>query len=338
MTAHLAGELLEVSGARGVLLAASRDPDAKLTYLVPTGLPGRLRGAPVAVKIPVSAGAAAAVERERRVLVELGSMSLGALGETVPRCAGALQVGGRSALVATALPGTPMSVGYHQWRHTARADRVDDDFRLAGAWLSEFQRQTSTGSAPVTWAADAGESLRARWGDDPSLAVVLGHLRAAQRDFAGCLAHTTAVHGDYWFGNLLVHHGELSGVIDWENGSSAGLPLCDLARFALSYSLYLDRHTRPGHRVPGHPRLRRLGFAPGIRYTLLDHGWMPATVRSFLREGLVRLGLSPSLWYDVALVGIAEVAATANDDEFGRSHLRLLAELPRPHPEGGPRR
>ena len=335
MTAQAADELLAVDGARGVLLAMSRDPDAKLTYLVPTGIPGRLQGTPVAVKIPVSPGAAVAVEHELGVLDELAATSLGALATTVPRCAGVVRIDGRSGLVATALPGRPMSVGYHQWRHTARAERVRSDFQLAGAWLGEFQRRTSTGSAPLTWAADVAEQLEARWGGDPFLAVVLGHLHAAQFAFAGCQAPTTAVHGDYWFGNVLVHRGEVSGVIDWEHGSSAGVPLRDLARFALSYSLYLDRHTRPGHRVPGHPGLRRAGFAPGVRYALLGRGWMPAMARSFLRDGLGRLGLPSALWYAVALVGIAEVAATANDEAFGRGHLHLVAELPPVRPDGG---
>jgi hypothetical protein len=74
--------------------------------------------------------------------------------------------------------------------------------------------------------------------------------------------------------------------------------------------------------------LRRVGFAPGIRYALLDTGWLPTQVESFLRAGLGRLGLPPAWWYDVALVGIGEVAASANDDDFGRGHLELLAGMP----------
>jgi hypothetical protein len=118
------------------------------------------------------------------------------------------------------------------------------------------------------------------------------------------------------------------GVVDWEMGASEGCPLRDLARFALSYSLYLDRHTRPGRPVRGHRGLTRDGIAPGIRYALTSPGWYPDLVRGFLADGLVRLGLARELWYDVALVGVAEVAVTSNDDAFGHDHLRLLGELP----------
>jgi hypothetical protein len=55
---------------------------------------------------------------------------------------------------------------------------------------------------------------------------------------------------------------------------------------------------------------------------------MPNLVRSFLRDGLAALGLPPELWYSAALVGLGEVAALANDDDFGSSHLELLASLP----------
>jgi hypothetical protein len=74
--------------------------------------------------------------------------------------------------------------------------------------------------------------------------------------------------------------------------------------------------------------LVREGLAPGIRYALTASGWYPELVREFLGDGLERLGVPRSRWYDVALLGIAEVAVTANDDTFGRDHLRLLGELP----------
>ena len=62
------------------------------------------------------------------------------------------------------------------------------------------------------------------------------------------------MHGDFWFGNLLTRDGVVSGVVDWEHAAAQGSPLRDAVRFVLSYSLYLDRHTRPGRRVLGHRR------------------------------------------------------------------------------------
>jgi len=64
------------------------------------------------------------------------------------------------------------------------------------------------------------------------------------------------------------------------------------------------------------------GFGSGVRYGLLGSGWLPCLVRGFLRDGLLRLGLPPDLWYDVALVGLGEVAATANDE-----HRQMLLEM-----------
>ena len=323
MTTHPEDALLDPAHARGLLLAASRDPDAKLTFLV-TDEPL----VPLAVKIPVSVGAGNAVDHERRMLVALAGMPLGELARTVPRCVGSPSTETGRALVSTALAGRPMTVGYHQWHHTARPAPVAADFRIAAEWLSAFQQVTGSGTARVTWAGDVAQTLTDRWRGDTCLGAAVSRLRAVDRVLGGAHAPVTAVHGDYWFGNVLAHEGRVSGVIDWENGSAAGQPLRDLARFALSYSLYLDRHTRPGRRVAGHPGLRRVGFAPGIRYALLDTGWLPTQVESFLRAGLGRLGLPPAWWYDVALVGIGEVAASANDDDFGRGHLELLAGMP----------
>ena len=67
------------------------------------------------------------------------------------------------------------------------------------------------------------------------------------------------MHGDYWPGNLLLHRGRVSGVVDWEAGALAGEPLRDVVRFVLSYALYLDRHTRAGR--PGRRAIRGCGPA-----------------------------------------------------------------------------
>ena len=331
MTARRLQDLL--GRPRGVLITASRDPDAKLTFVVTRQLPGTAGSTRLVVKIPVSAVASEAVTREGRMLVDLRRMCTGPVVSTFPRYVESVHVEERSALVSTALPGSPMSVGYHQWLHTARRSRVAADFRRADAWLTVFQTETHLGDKPMAWPAEMEEALRRRWDGHPCLDLALRRLQAARRHLEGRIAPTTAVHGDFWFGNLLVSGDAVTGVVDWESGGVTGCPLRDLARFPLSYSLYLDRHTRPGHRVLGHRGLRRAGFGSGVRYGLLGSGWLPCLVRGFLRDGLLRLGLPPDLWYDVALVGLGEVAATANDEAFGRGHLTLLAGLPERPPE-----
>ena len=322
--------LLSRKDTRGVLISASRDPDAKATFIATSknATLSRSYGSRLAVKIPMTRMAGVAVEREGRMLVALRRMRLESLGDTIPRYVQSRQVEGRPVLVSTALPGTPMSVAYHQWLHTARPRAVQRDFALAGDWLARFQAASAAGTGPVTWAADIADQLRGRWDGHPGLANALVRVEDAHRRLAEHQTVSCAVHGDFWFGNLLVTDGRITGVIDWESAEPEGSPLRDLARFALSYSLYLDRHTSPGSRVVGHPGLRRTGFGAGIGYALVGPGWMPRLVRSFLADGLVRLGIPADRWYDVALTGLGEVAASANDPDFGAGHLELLGRLP----------
>ncbi|KRE97506.1 hypothetical protein ASG76_01970 [Nocardioides sp. Soil774] len=307
----------------GVLMTASKDPDAKLTYITTTNT-GAER---VAVKIPTTSRAGLAVEREGRMLVDLRRLGLGRISSTVPRYVSSLHVQGRPVLVSSAVAGTPMSVAYHRGLHTARPGLVRADLDLALGWLRELWDVSQRGDAALTWARDTAAGLCGRWDGHPSLEAALSRLEMVEGRMSGLHCTQTAVHGDFWFGNVLVDHGTVTGVVDWEAGSTVGCPLRDLARFAISYSLYLDRHTRPGARVLGHRGLRRDGAAPGVTYALEGDGWFSGAVRSFLADGLTALRLPRSLWYDVALVGVAEVAASANDDGFGERHLELLSGL-----------
>lgn len=327
-------ELLADPRSRGVLIAASKIPDAKLTYIITTPSTYEIEGrrTRLAVKIPTTDGAGAAVEREGRLLVALRRMTLGDLADTIPRYVTTLRVDQRPVLVATAMPGTPMSIGYHQWMHTARPNAVRTDFTLAAGWLAQFQARTAGSSRTDVWWPDVVEGVRGRWDGHDRLGAALDLLAPAASRLARRPVPSTAVHGDLWCGNLLVDGRRIAGVVDWEDGAAVGNPLRDVARFALSYCLYLDRHTRHGHVVAGHPGLRRTGLAPGLRYGLLGRGWLPDLTRSFLADGLERLGLPRGMWYDAALAGIGEVAAFANDDDFAALHLELLASLPA-HPQ-----
>lgn len=328
-----ASTLLGRPDARGVLISASRDPDAKLTFVI-TGrdqaaAEGRVpSGERLAVKIPTTAAAGEAVDREGRMLVEIRRLGLGPLASTVPRYVESLTADDRPVLVSTAVPGTPMSVGYHRWSHTLRPAAVRRDVDAAFGWLAAFQAATTRGSSPTDWPQRVLDAVGGRWDGHPALPAAADRLEAARDHLAVHRCPTTAVHGDFWFGNVMVQGGAVTGVVDWENASPAGCALRDPARFVLSYALYLDRHTREGGRVLGHPGLTRTGFGPGLRYALCGSGWLPRLLQDSLARRLLRLGLPPSLWYDVALTGLGEVAASANSDEFGAGHLEVLATLP----------
>lgn len=316
--------LLGDQQVHGVLIGASRDPDAKLTFVVTAGRdPGRL-----VVKVPTTAAAGEAVDREGRMLVEVRRLGLGALAATVPRYVGSLGVGDLPVLVSTAVPGTPMSIGYHQWTHTRRPGAVRGDFSASLDWLAGFQAVTTRGNGQVDWPQQVLETVAGRWDGHAALGEALVRLETARDHLASAYCARTAVHGDFWFGNLLVTGGSVTGVVDWESAVPSGSPLRDLARFVLSYALYLDRHTAPGRRVPGHHGLVRAGIAPGVRHALCGPGWFPDVVREALQDRLEQLELDPRLWYDVALTGIGEVAAGANSADFGADHLQLLTTLP----------
>jgi hypothetical protein len=320
-------ELLASPNVHGLLLTASRDPDAKFTFLVAAGPKARQR-VELAVKIPSTAAAGIAVEQEGRVLVAIRRHPLHEVASTVPRYVESRHIEGRPVLVSTALEGTPMSVRYHAFLHTARPREVARDLDQALAWLVRFQEVTTHGIGRITWPDEVAADLAGRWDGDPRMPVATARLAGARLRLCAQTTPLTAVHGDYWFGNVLVGDRGVTGVIDWECGAGSGQPLRDLARFALSYALYLDRHTREGRRVLGHPRLRRVGIAPASPTPCSVAAGCRHWSRDFLGNGLVALGLPRSLWYDVALVGIAEVAASSNSDAFGAEHLALLSSLP----------
>ena len=120
----------------------------------------------------------------------------------------------------------------------------------------------------------------------------------------------------------------VTGVVDWAAAELSGEPLRDVARFVLSYSLYLDRHTRPGRPVTGHPGLRADGWGAGIRYAISGQGWYGQLVRDLCHAGtLARLGTPTGLWRDALLAGLGEVAVTADHADFAIRHRDLLSQL-----------
>lgn len=307
---------------RGIMLAAPATDRGR--WSLTTADPA---SEPVVVEVGTTPQARLSLEAEGRMLVELRRMPLGALGRTIPRYVRWVRAGDRAVLVTTALPGAPMSHDYRSWRHTARPAAVRRDLELAGTWLRALHEVTARGNGSVGWTNEVIEALRGRWDGDPGLEPALARLVVARDHLGDRPVASTVVHGDFWFDNVLVSDDGLTGVVGWASGKVTGCPLSDLARFALSYCLHLEETARPGHRVPGHPGLRRLGFAPGIRFGLLGRGWLHREVRRFLVDGLVGLGLPRWLWYDVALTGIAELAVSTPDD-VGARHLELLASLP----------
>jgi aminoglycoside phosphotransferase len=314
--------LLAAPGSAAVLIDGSRDPNSGVTVLmVPADEPG------VAVKIATTARAAAIIAGEARLLVALGRRRLRRVGPTLPRHMGVFDADGMLAVAASMLPGIPLSTGYHAFRHFARSGRVRADFAAAENWLAALHSDSMAQRAPITLLDGVAERITARWPDDTTARQLGAALVPVAARLAAATTPRTVVHGDFWAGNVLVTRGTVTGVVDWACGELSGEPLRDVARFALSYSLYLDRHTRAGRPVAGHPGLRADGWGAGIRYAIAGEEWFGRLVHDFVAGALARLGAPPRLWRDVMLAGLAEVAATADHPEFAAHHRELLLRL-----------
>ena len=220
-----------------------------------------------------------------------------------------------------------MSTLYLRWRHTAGPARVAEDFAALEAWLIRFQAATERGVSPIDMDGGVMLRLRERFAAADGLEAQLERLGDIHARLQCSATPRTAVHGDLWFGNLLMAEGRISGVVDWEAAAVCGEPVRDLVRFANMYALYLDRRTRVGRRVAGHGGLRARDWGAGLEYALTGAGWFPELFRRFLQRGLSRLGAPAERWRDAALAGIAEVAAFTDEDEFARCHFALFQRL-----------
>ncbi|MGW2571420.1 phosphotransferase family protein [Streptomyces sp. NPDC001537] len=320
------GEVSHLLATAGplVLLDHSHDPNARLVLLLfPPGsaLPS------LAVKVPTGPDAAAGVVREADRLRAVTALPLGEARAAVPTVVGLLRHDGLPALVTTALPGVPMLVAYHRPAHHARLAPVRADFAAAALWLAALQSATAGDTAPLDLAPHVADVLDRRLGSGPDAERAQEVLTALRRRLRRCAAPLTAVHGDFWPGNVLLRGGRVSGVVDWERARTAGNPLADPARFVVAYCEYLDRRTRPGHRVPGHPAL--IAGEPGaaLAYALDGAGWYPRLVRGFLTATLRRLGLPAACGRDAVLAELAATAAEATDPEFARAQVRAFTRL-----------
>jgi Phosphotransferase enzyme family len=326
-TRRTLSDVIDDSHGRVVCLAMSKDPNAKLTILL--FAPGEDQPR-YAAKVPTTSVAAGRVRHEAIALASLDRGRLGPINGTIPEVEEVVEHAGWPVLVTTALQGRLMLSSYHQWRHTSRPLSVKNDFDAAGRWLTEFQRESSIGETNLGAMIDGVSAELAQRFDDESFTTEDAEVLVALHGRLD--RHSVGrgpVHGDFWPGNLLMSHGQVSGVIDWENSRPDGPLTRDLARFAIAYSLYLDRHTRPGRRVPGHAGLRAGPWGAGLEYAINGSGWYPELLCQFMAEGLQRLGVDPSRARDVLLAEVACIAAEADAPGFAQDHVRLLRRLAR---------
>jgi hypothetical protein len=322
---------------RGVLLGIDRSPDAKVVCLL-FDAAGRL----VAVaKAARSAAGEHALAVECDALQALDRSRSRRLDLTVPRVLGTVSVAGRRGLVETPAAGRPMSSDYYAAGHVGDACAVTVDFEAAAGWLDVLHRGTSLGcttaaEAARRWLHPVLDGYLSDVGHDPEARDLVAAVRARLERLGDALVPVTAVHGDFWMGNLLrVRPGEVSSVVDWERSRPAGVPLGDVFKFPTSYGMYLDRAEpwRRG-RLPGHPGRAKLaarwsadGTAPnvlGFGYTWFGDGWFPALARSFVTDGLGRLGVPPAVAGPFFVGFLAEQLLAANTEDFRAGYRQIL--------------
>jgi Phosphotransferase enzyme family len=316
--------LLNLPGNRTVILDSSRDPNSGVTMLL---IPAGTDQPELAVKLATTPAAAEVIDREARLLAELQCRPMGRVEPTLPQLAGVFHADGMLAVATTVVPGVPMRTRYHGFRHLRRPNAVQADFSAAGSWLADLHAASATGPRPISLLDGVPALITARWPDDPKARALARKLDSVASRLASASTPRTVVHGDFWAGNVLVTGDVVTGVVDWPAGQLSAEPLADVARFALSYALYLDRHTRPGRLVAGHPGLRADSWGAGIRYAIAGEHWFGQLVNRFVTGALDRLGAPPALWRDVLLAGIADVAVTADHADFALSHRDLLQQL-----------
>ena len=307
------------------MLLGSRDPNAKLTVVVPTGgrqsrgadrgegAHHRGRGRRRALRgQPARRPRSPAARRPRRHPPAAGRVR----GRRRP--AGVGHDRPRRRADARRLP--PLAA------HRATPARSRADFAAAAAWLARLQEATAGPAEPVALAPTALSGIERRFPDHPALRGVRTGLSAVELPpsppYAPRARSCTATTGP---ATSCCTGGRVSGVVDWESGALAGEPLRDVARFVLSATRSTSTGTpAPAGRVAGHRGLR----AGAVRRRHRRRAERPGLVRR-AAPGTSSAGAASgsacpaALWRDALLIaGIAEVAATAD-------HPRLRRRAPR---------
>jgi hypothetical protein len=229
----------------------------------------------------------AALAREHGALQELRARLGAKLKETLPEPLAAVEDWGLAAFAQSYVPGRSMYFEMRNgWRPRRRAAA---HFRLALAWLAEFQKETR--ACEATLGGDAltehvagplREYQRACSPSAQERGFIAGVVRRAG-ELKGERFPVVARQGDFWARNLMLD-GVRLGVLDWEHYAERAAPFDDLFLFATSYALSypwrLGRWAEP---------------SVALRAAFTGSGWMARLVRKSLLGHCAELGVRPAL-------------------------------------------
>ena len=323
------------------MLGIDRSDDAKVVSLLFDAA-----GALVAVaKVARSGSGERALVAEHDALRAVGCTQSAGLAGTSPRALALFRAAGRLTLVQTPARGRPMSVDYYSVGHVNDPSAVAVDLAAAGDWLALLHRGTWGGRTCVAeasrrWLLPVLEAYQRDVGDDLAERELFAAVGVRLDAHATATVPVTAVHGDFWMGNVLREQPRrVSAVVDWERSRVSGVPLVDVFKFPTSYGLYLDRAEpwRRG-RLPGHRGRDDVArqWAPygdaanlgRLRLHLLRHRLVPRAGPSFVTDQVRRLGVPPEVVGPFFVGFLAEQALAANTEDFRdgcRSILRVFA-------------
>jgi aminoglycoside phosphotransferase (APT) family kinase protein len=281
---------------------------------------------------------------EYATLRELRGSGDAAFAASVPEALALTRIGGRTVLLLSAMDGRPLMTDYYAPGHVGDPARVGHDFSIAGAWLASLHVGSSRGRITFgqelfdRWIGATFDRYRTVVGWNDAEERIYELVRERARALYGTHLPVTALHGDFWMGNILVKDGTISGVVDWERANLAAPPFTDIYKFPTSYGFYMDRgYPELDGRVPGHPERdviasewTEFGSWPnliGFAYTYFGAGWFPSLVRRFVAGSLDRLHVPDDVNGVFFPAFLAQEATTVRDEAFRHGYRSLLAAL-----------
>ncbi|MEO6205636.1 MAG: phosphotransferase, partial [Mycobacteriales bacterium] len=225
----------------------------------------------------------------------------------------------------SAVPGRPLLMEYLSAAHLRRRAAVTADFARAATWLDDLHAQTRDGRLSLRELTGSLEAAFAPLeGAGPAVVSLLDEARESLARWCPSGVPATAVHGDFWMGNLLVDRHRVTGVVDLELSAPRGLPMLDVLKLPLSYSLYLDAAGRVRPRAGEWPHLS------GFQEVFLGTGYLARSAEAFVRGRLHRLGIPhEALRAFLPLVLAQQHQLQRHDPVASVGYLQLLRTLAR---------
>jgi SAM-dependent methyltransferase len=303
------------------------------------------RAPSVVAKLPRYGRTRSSLRREAETLEAVRGMLDGGIRDAIPRSLGLHAVDGTDVLLQTGMPGRHLVAEAAARR--PRPASLGRQLELVLAWCVALQgasgRPETVDDSLIAGKLEApANACLAALGGDPGVGRLLDRTLARSRDLRGTALPLVTCHGDYWAGNVLIQHGQVSGVVDWERGALDELPFWDLVKAVGSAAYHLDRYRSLARRGPavlagwgdlgpwaglGDPR-----FSTGFRAAFVQRGWLADAARGALTNAFRRAGI-PLGWLPVAVTmylvrQVTQAADSPRSVAGWGSVLRALATFP----------